>query len=231
MRALPDWTKQVRAVHTVLRELEAMARYELRPERFRTWSIPTLLLLGGESPPVYRAGIERMQAILPGSTIAVLESAMTVTLPLPGFGLLPFVFKGTTTPAEVPHAVLERSGTLKVPVAGAITVAVTLVSGGCGVHLGMFGSVWLRQSATPMVHWPQVVSVSQAGSLSMQRTLFAGATFWFISASGKVPPMVSYYDGAPPSDPFYQAFVNSVHMNQIAAVLTGVSVLALAVAT
>ena len=60
---------------------------------------------------------------------------------------------------------------------------------------------------------------------------FAGATFWFISASGKVPPMVSYYDGAPPSDPFYQAFVNSVHMNQIAAVLTGVSVLALAVAT
>ena len=73
MRALPDWTKQVRAVHTVLRELDAMARYELRPERFRTWNIPTLLLLGGESPPVYRAGIERMQAILPGSTIAVLE--------------------------------------------------------------------------------------------------------------------------------------------------------------
>jgi pimeloyl-ACP methyl ester carboxylesterase len=73
MRALPDWDKQVKAVHTVLRELEAMARYELRPERFRSWSIPTLLLLGGESPPVYRAGIERMQTMLPGSTIAVLE--------------------------------------------------------------------------------------------------------------------------------------------------------------
>jgi pimeloyl-ACP methyl ester carboxylesterase len=73
MRALPDWTKQVRAVHTVLRELDAMARYELHPERFRAWNTPTLLLLGGESPPVYRAGIERMQAILPGSTIAVLE--------------------------------------------------------------------------------------------------------------------------------------------------------------
>jgi pimeloyl-ACP methyl ester carboxylesterase len=73
MRALPDWDEQVSAVHTVLRELEAMARYELRPERFRTWSIPTLLLLGGESPPVYRAGIERMQAMLPGSSIGVLE--------------------------------------------------------------------------------------------------------------------------------------------------------------
>src|SRR5205814_1681781 len=97
---------------------------------------------------------------------AVLESAMTVTLPLPGFCLLPFVFKGTTIPAEVPHAVLERSGTLKVPVAGAITVGVTLVSGGCGVHLGTFGSVWLRQSATPMVHCPQVVAVSQVGWLS-----------------------------------------------------------------
>jgi pimeloyl-ACP methyl ester carboxylesterase len=73
MRALPDWSKQVRAVHTVLRELEAMARYELRPEQFQTWSIPTLLLLGGDSPPVYRAGIERMQAMLPGSSIGVLE--------------------------------------------------------------------------------------------------------------------------------------------------------------
>ena len=39
MRALPDWTKQVRAVHTVLRELDAMARYELRPERVRAWGI------------------------------------------------------------------------------------------------------------------------------------------------------------------------------------------------
>jgi pimeloyl-ACP methyl ester carboxylesterase len=57
----------------VLRELEAMSRYDLRPERFRDWNVPTLLLLGGDSPPVYRAGIERMQSILPGSKIAVLE--------------------------------------------------------------------------------------------------------------------------------------------------------------
>jgi len=73
MRGLPEWKKQVRTVHTVLRELEAMAAYSLRAERFRNWSIPTLLLLGGDSPPVYRAGIERMQQMLPGSTIAVLE--------------------------------------------------------------------------------------------------------------------------------------------------------------
>jgi pimeloyl-ACP methyl ester carboxylesterase len=75
MRLSPDWTKQVRAVHTVLRELEAMAAYRLDPKRFGNWSIPTLLLLGAESPPVYRAGIERMQSIIPGSTIAVLEGA------------------------------------------------------------------------------------------------------------------------------------------------------------
>jgi pimeloyl-ACP methyl ester carboxylesterase len=31
MRALPEWPKQVRAVHTVLRELEAMAAYRLDP--------------------------------------------------------------------------------------------------------------------------------------------------------------------------------------------------------
>jgi hypothetical protein len=62
-------------------------------------------------------------------------------------------------------------------------------------------------------------------------TGFAGAMFWFLSASGKVPPMLQYWDRAPASDPFYQAFVQSVHMNQIAAVLTGLSVLAAAVAT
>ena len=44
----------------------------------------------------------------------MLESAVTLILVMPGF-CLPFlvVLRGTTTPVEVPHAVLERSGTFK----------------------------------------------------------------------------------------------------------------------
>jgi pimeloyl-ACP methyl ester carboxylesterase len=73
MRALPNWNKRVNSVHTVLRELECMAQYELQTDRFRDWQIPTLLLLGGNSPPVYRAGVERLHAVLRQSAIAVLD--------------------------------------------------------------------------------------------------------------------------------------------------------------
>jgi len=61
-------------------------------------------------------------------------------------------------------------------------------------------------------------------------TGFAGALFWFLSASGKVPQMLQYWDRAPATDPFYQSFFYSVQMNKIAAALTGVSVLAAAAA-
>jgi pimeloyl-ACP methyl ester carboxylesterase len=73
MRTLPDWGNRVKGVHTVLWELESMARYQLRPDRFRNWQIPALLLLGGNSPPAYRAGVEQLHAALPRSRIAVLE--------------------------------------------------------------------------------------------------------------------------------------------------------------
>jgi hypothetical protein len=43
--------------------------------------------------------------------------------------------------------------------------------------------------------------------------------------------MLTYFDGAPPSDPFYEAFVKSVQMNRWAAGFTSLSVLALAGAT
>lgn len=54
---------------------------------------------------------------------------------------------------------------------------------------------------------------------------FLAAIFWFLSASGKLPPMMSYWDGTPPSDPFYAALKSSAQMNTCAAVLSGLSAL------
>jgi hypothetical protein len=51
------------------------------------------------------------------------------------------------------------------------------------------------------------------------------AIFWFISASGKVPSMGTYFDSAPPNDPFLVAVRRSAVWNRFAAALTGVSVL------
>jgi hypothetical protein len=52
---------------------------------------------------------------------------------------------------------------------------------------------------------------------------FLAAIFWFLSAAGKLPPMVTYLDGAPDTDPFYAAMKFSAFMNTIAALCSGVA--------
>jgi len=47
------------------------------------------------------------------------------------------------------------------------------------------------------------------------------AVFWFLSAAGKLPPMVTYWDSTPSTDPLYQALQNGVRMNRIAAIFCG----------
>jgi len=59
---------------------------------------------------------------------------------------------------------------------------------------------------------------------------FLAAVFWFISAYGKLPPMVAYWGSAPPTDPFYRAVKFSANMNRIAATLSGISALLAAIA-
>ncbi len=56
----------------------------------------------------------------------------------------------------------------------------------------------------------------------------AAAVFWFLSAYGKLPPMVTYWDQTPPSDPLYVALKFSALMNTFAATLSGLSGLCLA---
>ena len=53
----------------------------------------------------------------------------------------------------------------------------------------------------------------------------AAAVFWFLSAWGKLPPMVAYWDHAPADDPFYVAIKFSALMNTWAAALSGLSAL------
>ena len=54
---------------------------------------------------------------------------------------------------------------------------------------------------------------------------FLAAVFWFLSAYGKTPPMVSYWDSVPETDPFYKAVRYSVRMNKWAAIFSGLSAL------
>ncbi len=66
--------------------------------------------------------------------------------------------------------------------------------------------------------------------LDLAAAFFAiiAAVFWFLSAYGKLPPMVAYWDQTPDNDPFYQAVKFSAVMNRWAAAFSGASVLSMA---
>jgi pimeloyl-ACP methyl ester carboxylesterase len=73
MRALPSWPHRVAAAHTVVREVRAHDGYSLRPERFTAVTVPTLLLLGSDSPPSERESTARIAAALRGARVVTLE--------------------------------------------------------------------------------------------------------------------------------------------------------------
>ena len=56
----PAFPACIAAAHTLPRELRVNEAYQFKPERFKTLNVPTLLLLGGDSPSFskssYRGG-------------------------------------------------------------------------------------------------------------------------------------------------------------------------------
>ena len=71
-RALPAWPARLAAAHTLPRELLAAEHYPFKRERFKDLQIPTLLLLGGDSPPLFKTAGEALDAALPDSRIALM---------------------------------------------------------------------------------------------------------------------------------------------------------------
>jgi pimeloyl-ACP methyl ester carboxylesterase len=54
-------------------ELESYAAYEFDVERFRSFMLPTVFLLGSYSPPVNNIVAEQLRAVLPHHKTALLE--------------------------------------------------------------------------------------------------------------------------------------------------------------
>lgn len=72
LQKLPNFPARLEAAHAIPRELMAVRSYVFEPERFRDVKVPTLLMLGGDSAPRYRAAIELLNKSLSGSRIAIL---------------------------------------------------------------------------------------------------------------------------------------------------------------
>jgi len=82
-RASPMWAARIALAHTLPRELEAVQGYAFDPAHCRALHIPTLLLLGGASPPYFNAALELVATalhdvrirVLPGQTHVAMDTA------------------------------------------------------------------------------------------------------------------------------------------------------------
>ena len=73
IQTLPNWADQVAAAHTIPRELRQSHAYAPDLTALEILSVPTLFLLGEQSPIFFRQTTETLHAHLPNSQITVLS--------------------------------------------------------------------------------------------------------------------------------------------------------------
>jgi pimeloyl-ACP methyl ester carboxylesterase len=72
LRSLPSWRARIQAAPTVVREILSVREYSFDPARFKNLKTPVLLLVGGETSPVYTAAVEVLHSSLPNNRLVVL---------------------------------------------------------------------------------------------------------------------------------------------------------------
>lgn len=73
-RQLPIWPRRVAIAHTLPRELGvSLTDTTIEAERVAALQVPTLLLVGGDSPPGPKTSVEHLSETLPNARVTVLE--------------------------------------------------------------------------------------------------------------------------------------------------------------
>lgn len=80
LKASPAWPARLAAAHTLPRELRAHERYKFEAQRFRKLATPTLLLLGGDSPPLFKTAIDALSATLPNSRVTIMPGQQHIAM-------------------------------------------------------------------------------------------------------------------------------------------------------
>jgi pimeloyl-ACP methyl ester carboxylesterase len=79
-KASPAWPDRVAAAHTLLREVRAVGAYRLDAARCGRLSIPVLLLLGGDSPPLFSKAIATLETCLPNARTVVMPGQQHIAM-------------------------------------------------------------------------------------------------------------------------------------------------------
>jgi len=79
-RQLPMWDRRVQMAPTIPRELAIDRTYRFDPVRFADLRIPTLLLLGGDSPEIFRRAVDTVHEAVPHSTVVELRGQQHIAM-------------------------------------------------------------------------------------------------------------------------------------------------------
>lgn len=79
-RQLPMWKVRIQLAPTIPRELEIDRTYSFDPDKFANLSVPMLLLLGGDSPPLFRQATDAVDSALPNSTVVILPGQQHIAM-------------------------------------------------------------------------------------------------------------------------------------------------------
>jgi len=79
-RQLPMWKVRIALAPTIARELSVAKTYRFDAGRFSRLQVPTLLLLGGDSPPHVWRATELIDAALPDSRVAILPDQQHIAM-------------------------------------------------------------------------------------------------------------------------------------------------------
>lgn len=77
---LPMWEVRIKLAPTIPRELAIDQRYQYEPERFSHYQIPTLFLLGGDSPDLFRRAAKVLESSLKSCTVDTLPGQQHIAM-------------------------------------------------------------------------------------------------------------------------------------------------------
>jgi pimeloyl-ACP methyl ester carboxylesterase len=79
-RQLPAYKRRIEIAHTIPREITVELEYAFEPGKFKGMKTPTMLLLGGDSPAVFRNMTEHVHSALPNSRIVVMPGQQHIAM-------------------------------------------------------------------------------------------------------------------------------------------------------
>jgi pimeloyl-ACP methyl ester carboxylesterase len=80
LQAHPVWPARIAAAHTITREADQEERYNPELSRLRVLTVPTLLLLGSDSPAAFAESAQRLHAAIPNSRLRELAGQRHIAM-------------------------------------------------------------------------------------------------------------------------------------------------------